>query len=165
MPHLTWIFPNAPHNHEALAQAWYTPTNFSPIPVGRSSAPTGEENEDEDDEQVEEEVLNSAEYVRGLVDEEVRKGVELKRIVLGGFSQGCAVSLVAGLAGHYKGRLGGIVGLSGYLPKGKRIRSERESYEKGDMKVFIGHGTKDMLVPVRCLPSNWFKIVSDEMHC
>jgi predicted esterase len=152
LPHLTWIFPNAPHNHEALAQAWYTPTSFSPIPVRRSSAPTGEEEEeDKDDEQVEEEILQSTEYVRGLIDVEVKKGVDLKRIIVGGFSQGCAVSLVAGLAGHYKGQLGGIVGLSGYLPKGKRIRSERESY-KGEMKVFLGHGTKDMLVPVGCLP-------------
>ncbi|TVY80286.1 Acyl-protein thioesterase [Lachnellula suecica] len=149
LPHLTWIFPNAPHNHEAFTQAWYPPTSFTPIPVGRSSATQGEESEGEDDEETEGEILKSVEYVCALVDEEVKRGVELKRIVIGGFSQGCAVTLVAGLASRYKGRLGGVVGLSGYLPKGRRIRSERESYVKGDMRVFLGHGTKDMLVPMR----------------
>ncbi|KAF4620116.1 hypothetical protein G7Y89_g14706 [Cudoniella acicularis] len=93
----------------------------------------------------------------GLIDEEVEKGVSLKRIVVGGFSQGCAVSLVTGLASKYRERIAGVVGLSGYLPKGKQIRREREGYVKlggneGDdklMRVFLGHGTKDMLVSMR----------------
>ncbi|TVY94462.1 Acyl-protein thioesterase [Lachnellula willkommii] len=148
LPHLTWIFPNAPHNHEAMTQAWYTPTSFSPIPVGRSSAALGQEEEEEEDED-EEEILQSVEYICCLVDEEVKRGVDLKRIVIGGFSQGCAVSVVVGLAGRYKGQFGGIVGLSGYLAKGKKIRRERENYVRGQMKVFLGHGTKDMLVPMR----------------
>ena len=148
LPHLTWIFPNAPHNHEAMTQAWYTPTAFSPIPVGRSSAAVGEEEEEEEEEEDEDEILQSVEYIYGLVDEEVKRGVDLNRLVVGGFSQGCAVSVVAGLAGRYKGQFGGIVGLSGYLPQGKKIRRERESYVRGQMKVFLGHGTKDMLVPV-----------------
>jgi len=146
LPHLNWIFPNAPHNHEALTQAWFTPSSFSPIPVGRSSTGLREE---EDDNEIEEEILKSVDYVCGLVDEEVKRGVDLKRIIVGGFSQGCAVSLVAALAGKYKGQFGGVVGLSGYLPKGKKIRGERESYVKGGMKVFLGHGRKDMLVPMR----------------
>lgn len=151
LPHLTWIFPNAPHNHEAMTQAWYTPTSFSPIPVGRSSTALGEDAEEEEEHEEEEEILQSVEYIYGLVDEEIKRGVDLKRIVIGGFSQGCAVSVVAGLAGRYKGQFGGIVGLSGYLPEGKKIRRERESYVKGLMKVFLGHGTKDMLVPVSCV--------------
>ncbi|TVY43700.1 Acyl-protein thioesterase [Lachnellula occidentalis] len=91
LPHLTWIFPNAPHNHEAMTQAWYTPTSFSPIPVGRSSAAVGAEAEEEEEEEDEEELLQSVEYICGLVDEEVKSGVDLKRIVIGGFSQGCAM--------------------------------------------------------------------------
>jgi predicted esterase len=51
-----------------------------------------------------------------------------------------------------------VVGLSGYLPRGRQIRRQREGYVKdgtkegegsGKMKVFLAHGTKDMLVPMR----------------
>jgi predicted esterase len=119
--------------------------------VGRSSTDPGEEEDNEDDDVIEEEILKSVEYVCGLVDEEVERGLDLKRIIVGGFNQGCAIVLVAGLARRYKGQLGGVMGLSGYLPKGKKIRGERESYVKGGMKVFLGHGTKDMLVPVSYL--------------
>lgn len=86
--------------------------------------------------------------------------MSLKRIVIGGFSQGCAISLVTGLASRYGGRIGGVVGLSGYLPHGKGIRREREGYvsiaDEGEraMRVFLGHGTKDMLIPVSLTPYN-----------
>ncbi|TVY36556.1 Acyl-protein thioesterase, partial [Lachnellula subtilissima] len=83
LPHLTWVFPNAPHNHEAMTQAWYTPTAFSPIPVGRSSAAVGEDEEEEEED--EDGILQSVEYIYGLVDGEVKRGVDLNRIVVGGF--------------------------------------------------------------------------------
>jgi lysophospholipase-2 len=135
-----------------MSTAWYTPTSFSPIPVGRSSSDAPkEENEDEGfDEECEEEILASVEYLCKLIDEEVERGVKLDRIVIGGFSQGCAVSLVTALASRYAGKLGGVVGLSGYLPRGKRIREERAKFVKGgEMKVLLAHGMKDMLVPMR----------------
>jgi len=151
--YLTWIFPNAPHNHEAMTTAWYTPTSFSPIPIGKSSseslksASDDEEDEDED----EEGILKSVDYVFELIEEEVEKGIPLNRIVLGGFSQGCAISLVAGLSSRYAGKLGGLVGLSGYLPLRRRVRRERENLEKErkEMHVFLAHGTRDTLVPMR----------------
>jgi len=152
LPHLSWIFPNAPHNHEAMSTAWYTPTSFSPIPVGRSSGGAAkDENEDEGfDEEGEDEILASVEYLCKLIDEEVSRGVNLDRIVIGGFSQGCAVSLVTALASRYAGKLGGLVGLSGYLPRGKKIREGRAKFVKGgEMKIFLAHGTRDMLVPMR----------------
>lgn len=135
-----------------MSTAWYTPTNFSPIPVGRSSNGSArEENEEEGfDEEGEEEILVSVEYLCKLIDEEVSRGVKLERIIIGGFSQGCAVSLVTALASRYAGKLGGVVGLSGYLPRGKKIRERRVKFVKGgEMKVFLAHGTRDMLVPMR----------------
>jgi predicted esterase len=138
-----------------MSTAWYTPTSFSPIPVGRSSSSSAnEENEDAGSEQEgEDEILQSVEYVCSLIDDEVAKGVKPERIVVGGFSQGCAVSLVTALASRYQGKIGGVVGLSGYLPSGKKIREGRGRFVKGTdgkgMQVFLGHGTKDMLVPMR----------------
>ncbi|PVH74038.1 alpha/beta-hydrolase, partial [Cadophora sp. DSE1049] len=168
LPHLKWIFPNAPHNHEANSTAWYTPTSFSPIPVRSSSSPSQESPEqDEFNEspQSKDEIWESVKYIEGLVEGELERGVELGRVVVGGFSQGCAVSLLVGLAGKWKGDVGGVVGLSGYLPRGRRAWEGREVLRKGrvgkgegegegkdgemKMKVFMGHGTRDMLVPMR----------------
>lgn len=123
--------------------------------MGRSSDDAAtEENEDEGfDEEGEEEILQSVEYLCILIDGEVERGVKLERIVIGGFSQGCAISLVTALASRYQGKLGGVAGLSGYLPRGKKIREARAGYVKSEgregMQVFLAHGTKDMLVPMR----------------
>lgn len=129
--------------------------------MGRSSASQDLEKKEESDseEEAEDEIFASVEYVCSLIDGEVSRGVKLERIVVGGFSQGCAISLVTGLASRYAGRLGAVVGLSGYLIGGKRAREGRRGYlrsngkEEGNgnrgMKVFLAHGTKDMLVPMR----------------
>lgn len=148
-----------------MACAWFTPASFSPIPVGRSTqdeveVAEKEKSEEEGRDEAEDEILRSVEYVCGLVDEEVENGVDVGRIVVGGFSQGCAVSLVLGLGSRYQGKIGGVVGLSGYLPRvkglrggGKRVvavRGEEEvGAERETMRVFLAHGTRDMLVPMR----------------
>jgi predicted esterase len=51
----------------------------------------------------------------------VDSGIEASRIVLGGFSQGAAMSLLTGMTSTYK--LGGIVVLSGWLPLRNKIGS------------------------------------------
>jgi len=138
-----------------MTTAWYTPRSFTPIPVGRRSG-QGDEEDDEEADEGEEEILKSVEYVCGLIDEEVKRGVDVKRIVIGGFSQGCALGLVLGLGSRYSGRIGGVIGLSGYLPKGPKIKREQQGFlgienpsTKNKMKIFLAHGTKDMLVPMR----------------
>ena len=52
-------------------------------------------------------------YFHSLIASEVNEGIPSDRIVLGGFSQGGAVSLMAGITNPTK--LGGIFGLSCYL--------------------------------------------------
>lgn len=80
----------------------------------------------------------------------------MDRIVVGGFSQGCAVSLLVGLLSQYSGELGGVVGLSGYLPlEGKVGRSvaERKEGNNSTTKWFLAHGSRDQLVPRRMFTS------------
>jgi hypothetical protein len=64
--------------------------------------------------------------VVGEVDPGDEEGVDAKRIVVGGFSQGCAVSLVWGNTGRWRDRLGGVVYLSGYFPLAGEIEWLRE---------------------------------------
>ena len=111
------------------------------------------ESETDDEEDDEEGMTKSVDYICGLIAKEVEEGkVPLDRIVVGGFSQGCAVSLLVGLLSRYRGQLAGVVGLSGYLPlEGKVSRSvaERKEGVKSATKWFLAHGSRDQLVPRR----------------
>lgn len=59
-------------------------------------------------------MLQSARMINGLISAEVDGGIDPRRIVLGGFSQGGAMSLLTGLTGERK--LAGVAVLSGWLP-------------------------------------------------
>jgi predicted esterase len=58
-------------------------------------------------------ILRSQEYFHGLIQQEIDAGIPSERIILGGFSQGGAMSILSGLTATVK--LGGIVGLSSWL--------------------------------------------------
>jgi predicted esterase len=145
---MSWILPDALDNHEVMSTAWFLPTKLSPFPPSR---PELEDEEDEDG------LKASREYIVSLIDELVAQGIPERRIVLGGFSQGHAMALLVGLtSSRYAGKLGGLVGLSGYLPMADKmleLRKEAGLPEKldDDVHVFIARGTRDMLVPKRYL--------------
>ncbi|KAJ4291143.1 hypothetical protein N0V90_010341 [Kalmusia sp. IMI 367209] len=149
LPYMSWVLPNALHNHELVSTAWYMPTRLSPFPLSRP-----ELEEDEDREGIE----SSTDYLVSLIDELVTQGIPEKRLVLGGFSQGHAMALFTGLtSSKYAGRLGGLVGLSGYLPLAENIPQLRDEAgllvkTNDDIQVFLARGTRDMLVPKRYLP-------------
>lgn len=113
----------------------------------------GEESEDEDEEDDEKGIMASVEYICTLIDKESREAnVPLDRIVVGGFSQGCAISLLVGLMSRYHGKVAGVVGLSGYLPLAKKVGNiveERPRVGDGSTKWFLAHGSRDQLVPIR----------------
>jgi phospholipase/carboxylesterase len=81
--------------------------------------------------------------VEALVEREKQRGVPSNRIVLAGFSQGCAMSLLTGL--RHKDRLGGIVGLSGYLPLAAQTEAERSDANRG-VPIFLAHGWQDAVI-------------------
>jgi phospholipase/carboxylesterase len=83
--------------------------------------------------------------VHALIEREVARGVPARRIVLAGFSQGCAVTLGAGLRCPH--RLAGLAGLSGYLPLADTTAAERHAASHG-IPVFMGHGQRDGIVPM-----------------
>ena len=81
--------------------------------------------------------------VEGLIAREVARGVSPSRIVLAGFSQGCAMALLTGL--RHRERLAGIVGLSGYLPLADKTAAERSPANQ-DTPIFLAHGRFDPMI-------------------
>jgi phospholipase/carboxylesterase len=83
--------------------------------------------------------------VEGLIANEKARGIAARRIVLAGFSQGCAMTLMTGL--RHDERLAGLVGLSGYLPLAAKAEAERHAANR-DLPVFLAHGTQDPVIPI-----------------
>lgn len=81
--------------------------------------------------------------IHQLLDREVARGVPAQRIVLAGFSQGCAATLGAGL--RYGQPLAGLAGMSGYLPLAATTQAERAA-ANASTPVFLAHGTRDQVV-------------------
>jgi phospholipase/carboxylesterase len=80
-----------------------------------------------------------------LIEHEVALGIPADRIVLAGFSQGCAMALHTGL--RLPQRLAGIMALSGYLPLADRLGAERQP-ANAQTPVFMAHGTQDPVVVI-----------------
>jgi phospholipase/carboxylesterase len=83
--------------------------------------------------------------VQALIDRERARGVAANRIVLGGFSQGCAMALLAGL--RYPERLAGLVCMSGYLPLAGSTAAERHD-ANALVPIFMAHGQRDGVIPI-----------------
>ena len=87
----------------------------------------------------------SLSQIEELLARERGRGMPPHRIVLAGFSQGCAMALLAGL--RHKERLAGIVGMSGYLPLASSTAAER-SDANALTPIFLAHGRQDNVVDV-----------------
>ena len=83
--------------------------------------------------------------INTLIARETARGIAASRIVVAGFSQGCAMALMTGL--RYPDRLAGIMGLSGDLPLLTTLAAERSPANHG-LPVFLGHGRRDGMVPL-----------------
>lgn len=91
-------------------------------------------------------IFATRDYLNGLIQAEIDAGIPPERIVLGGFSQGAAMSLFTGLTGPNK--LAGIVGMSSWLPLDTKLP---EFLKKSDLNkktpILMCHGTTDVVVP------------------
>jgi phospholipase/carboxylesterase len=128
-----YVFPNAPVraitiNGGMRMQAWY---DILGVDLVRR----------EDEKGLRESIVD----VQALIDREIAAGIPASRIVLAGFSQGCAMTLLAGLRAPQ--RLAGLVGLSGYLPLAATTADERSEANR-DVPIFLGHGRADPIVPI-----------------
>ena len=128
-----WVFPRAPVRPVTIngghrMRAWY---DVLGIDLAQREDEAG--------------LRQSFAQVHALIEREVGRGVPAGRIVLAGFSQGCAIALGAGLRCPH--RLAGWVGMSGYLPLAASSGAERSAASPGT-PVFLAHGERDGIVPV-----------------
>ena len=81
--------------------------------------------------------------IHALIARENARGIPSEKIVLAGFSQGCAMTLHTGLRSPAK--LAGLMGLSGYLPLIDMADNERHA-ANAQTPIFLAHGTHDPVV-------------------
>lgn len=137
LQHVKFIFPHAPQQPVTLNMGMKMPSWYDIKELSNIQAKQDEPG-----------VLKSIERLRQIIAEEVQAGIPTDRIIIGGFSQGCAVSLATSAV--FDKPLAGVIGLSGYLP----IRDTIVSYavdNKLDVinkktPYFLGHGTADPVV-------------------
>lgn len=135
-----YVFPNAPVRPVTLNNGYPMPAWFDIIPTAG-----GGRIEDEPG------LRRSQAAIEALLAREVARGVAPGRMVLGGFSQGCAMALLTGL--RHAQTLAGIVALSGYLPLAASTAAERHSANLAT-PIFMAHGLQDeMVVPSRATQS------------
>uniref|UniRef100_A0A8C9VZB9 Acyl-protein thioesterase 1 n=1 Tax=Scleropages formosus TaxID=113540 RepID=A0A8C9VZB9_SCLFO len=130
-PHVKYICPHAPIMPVTLNMNMAMPSWFDII----SLSPEAEEDESG--------IKRAAENIKALIDQEVKNGIPSHRIVLGGFSQGGALSLYTALTMHQK--LAGVMALSCWLP----LRSSFPQVSSNkDVHILQCHGEADPLVPL-----------------
>jgi phospholipase/carboxylesterase len=78
-----------------------------------------------------------------LLDAQRAKGFASEQTILGGFSQGCLMSIETGL--RYPHRLAGIVGVSGYICEAEKLVKEL-SPVAFQQRLLITHGTQDPIL-------------------
>ena len=81
--------------------------------------------------------------IEELIAGEKARGIPANRIVVAGFSQGCAMTLMVGL--RHKEALAGLMCMSGYLPLADKTEAERNAASQG-VPIFMGHGTSDGVI-------------------
>ncbi|CAK5275264.1 unnamed protein product [Mycena citricolor] len=131
LPQVKWILPHSPSmavtaNMGMSMPSWFDIYSF-----------------DFNTEEDESGMLKTVHSLSKLITEEVDAGIPANRIVLGGFSQGGAMTLLTGLTIERK--LAGLAVLSGWLPLNKKFKS-MVSEHATSLPIFWGHGQADPLV-------------------
>jgi len=87
----------------------------------------------------------SQQQIEQLITREIERGIPAERIILAGFSQGCAMTLQTGLR-HPK-KLAGLLCLSGYLPLADKLLAECSEANRST-PIFMAHGRVDPVVQI-----------------
>ncbi|NRR32231.1 alpha/beta hydrolase [Oxalobacteraceae bacterium] len=133
LPGIRFVFPNADTmpvtiNGGYVMRAWY---DIVANDLGRQEDEKG--------------LRASQLQVEALIAREIARGIPAERIIVAGFSQGCAMTLQTGL--RYPGKLAGLMCLSGYVPIADKAIAEHSKASLAT-PVFMVHGRMDPVIPV-----------------
>jgi len=132
---IRFIFPHAPIrpitiNGGMAMRAWY-------------DVKTRDLLRQEDEAAIEE----STGIINRFIATEINTGIEARKIVLAGFSQGGVITLHCGL--RYPQQLAGLIALSSYLPLPGRFAAEVKSTFARSIPILMMHGDYDPIIPVQ----------------
>lgn len=133
-PGIRFVFPNAPTmpvtiNGGYVMRSWY---DILGTDIARREDEKG--------------LRVSQKRIEQLIARENARGIPSERILLAGFSQGCAMTLQTGL--RYPEKLGGLLCLSGYVPLRDLIATERHAANQ-DTPIFQAHGRSDPVIQIQ----------------
>ncbi|GBE80112.1 Phospholipase/carboxylesterase [Sparassis latifolia] len=132
--HIKWVLPHAPTMRVTANMGMEMPSWFDIYDFGFQST------EDET------RILHTVHSLNQIITAEVDAGIPANRIVLGGFSQGGAVTIFTGLTSERK--LAGLAVLSGWTPLANKLKAMATPSMKS-VPIFWGHGKADPLVKFR----------------
>ncbi len=138
---LRFVFPHAPQrpvtiNGGMTMRAWYDILSLDA--EGRADAAG---------------VADSSAILEGLIAREIERGIEPRKIVIAGFSQGGAIALHTAMqTGH---ELAGLMALSTYMPLPDTLVN---ATSRKDIPIFMAHGSFD---PV--LRMEWGRTAADRL--
>ncbi len=90
-------------------------------------------------------VSRSRRLLFSLLDAQEKEGYPAAETVLFGFSQGCLMTIDVGF--RYRRRLGGMVGISGYVYSPAELLSELSPVAR-EQRLLFTHGRYDPLIPI-----------------
>jgi phospholipase/carboxylesterase len=133
MQDIRFVFPHAPTmpvtiNNGYVMRAWY---DIIGADLSRREDEKG--------------LRASQSMVEQLIAQEKARGIPAERIVLSGFSQGCAMTIQTGL--RHPEKLAGLLCLSGYVPLHTTIAGERHASNQAT-PIFMAHGRGDQVIPI-----------------
>jgi phospholipase/carboxylesterase len=126
-----FVFPNAPVMPVTINSGYRMPAWYDILGPGQPEDEAG--------------LRSSQAAIESLIANEKKRGVPAHRIVIAGFSQGCAMTFMTAL--RHPERLAGIVGLSGYLPVAGTLAAERHPANQ-KTPIFQAHGLRDGVIPI-----------------
>ncbi len=142
LPGVRYVFPHAPNRPVTINMGLIMPAWFDVRSLAREAFEAGRAPDDSLMDIAG--VRASTARVEDLIAHEIARGVAAERIVVGGFSQGGAIALFAGV--RHAARLGGIMVLSSWeiLPS---LRAAEESQANRLTPLLVCHGRRDPMVP------------------
>jgi phospholipase/carboxylesterase len=126
-----FVFPNAPVMPVTINGGYRMPAWYDILGPGQPEDEAG--------------LRRSQAAIEALIANEKARGIPSHRIVVAGFSQGCAMTFMTAL--RHPERLAGIVGLSGYLPLAGTVAAERNPANQ-KTPIFQAHGLRDGVIPI-----------------